>query len=670
MQYLKKKPETAVLLLLLGLVVLALLAAAPKLQKRYGPRWLCRLWVTLAVLFLVPVRALVPQAPAAVSVSAAPLYTPVTVLQEETTQKPAGNVPYRTTTAADNTTHYIVPRTEIQTGRRTILERLAINTTRGNLAALVWELGILAVAVYQFGGYAVWRIRVGRNAQPVAKSWRDALPQGQCPQMQATPLVRSPMVAGALHPVLLVPAGEAPKGADCMLAHELTHIKRHDVAKKLLLTLVCILHWYNPAVWMLAARAGRDIEEACDAETLHGRDAAYRAVYADALMTAVRRNCGPALTSGFALSKRQFKQRLAALWDTAPKHRGRALLAVLALTACCAGGLVACKPADAAPQDEQEPAATAAPAPSETANPIVTPEPPPVSMEAGAAAVRRGADFLWSEYLTNGNGYYYHSGACGLVEPEDYDTEYISALLETRRDDGTTWRDYLNDGQGALVKATFEAELTPEGWYLGKQYGEGRFHVYLIAPFDESQPCEVISGWQSADDPNQSAHFEILPMARELDLTNNQYRMLLHQCNTLAQAGVQNFFNPGDWPQDELETYLYYRNRYFYDEAEALLMLNVDFSDTADWNRLPDYLTYDELNALDFSAPKTAALPGYTPPESLESDDPGVWTFTREGLYITAEWPGVERYTFYVHNGNASLKFDARTICVQGQSLS
>ena len=656
--------------LLLGLVVLALLAAVPKLQKRYGPRWLCRLWVTLAVLFLVPVRALVPQAPAAVSVSAAPLYTPVTVLQEETTQKPAGNVPYRTTMAADNTTHYIVPRTEIQTGRRTILERLAINTTRGNLAALVWELGILAVAVYQFGGYAVWRIRVGRTAQPVAKSWRDALPQGQCPQMQATPLVRSPMVAGALHPVLLVPAGEAPKGADCMLVHELTHIKRHDVAKKLLLTLVCILHWYNPAVWLLSARAARDIEEACDAETLHGRDAAYRAAYADALMTAVRRNCGPALTSGFALSKRQLKQRLTALWDTAPKHRGRILLAVLALTACCAGGLVACKPADATPQDEQEPAATAAPAPSETGNPIVTPEPPPVSMEAGATAVRRGADFLWSEYLTDGNGYYYHSGACGLVEPEDYDTEYISALLETRRDDGTTWRDYLNDGQGALVKATFEAELTPEGWYLGKQYGEGRFHVYLIAPFDESQPCEVISGWQSADDPNQSAHFEILPMARELDLTNYQYRMLLHQCNTLAQAGARDFGNPGDWPQDELETYLYYRNRYFYDEADALLMLNVDFSDTADWNRLPDYLTYDELNALDFSAPKTAALPGYTPPESLESDDPGVWTFTREGLYITAEWPGVERYTFYVHNGNASLKFDARTICVQGQSLS
>ena len=50
--------------ILLGLAALALLAAAPRLQKRYGPQWLCRLWATLAVLLLVPLHALVPQAPA------------------------------------------------------------------------------------------------------------------------------------------------------------------------------------------------------------------------------------------------------------------------------------------------------------------------------------------------------------------------------------------------------------------------------------------------------------------------------------------------------------------------------------------------------------------------------------------------------------------------------
>ena len=88
--------------------------------------------------------------------------------------------------------------------------------------------------------------------------------------------------------------------------------------KRLLFTLACAVHWYNPAVWLLAARAGRDIEEACDAETLCGRDADCRAAYADALLTAVRQNRGPALTSGFALNKRQFKQRLAALWTPPP----------------------------------------------------------------------------------------------------------------------------------------------------------------------------------------------------------------------------------------------------------------------------------------------------------------------------------------------------------------
>lgn len=157
-------------------------------------------------------------------------------------------------------------------------------------------------------------------------------------------------------------------------------------------------------------------------------------------------------------------------------------------------------------------------------------------------------------------------------------------------------------------------------------------------------------------------------MARELDLTNNQYRMLLHQCDALARAGAQNFFNPGDWPQDELETYLYYRNRYFYGEADALLMLNVDFSD------ITDYLTYDELDALDFTAPKTAAIPDYTPPETLQSDDPGVWNFTREGAYLVAEWPGVQKYVFYVYNGDTAthteVQHDARTVCISGRSLS
>ena len=79
--------------ILLGLAALALLAAAPRLQKHYGPQWLCRLWVTLAVLLLVPLHALVPQAPAVVSVDTTPLYSK-TALSQEVTERPADGVPY------------------------------------------------------------------------------------------------------------------------------------------------------------------------------------------------------------------------------------------------------------------------------------------------------------------------------------------------------------------------------------------------------------------------------------------------------------------------------------------------------------------------------------------------------------------------------------------------
>ncbi|WP_455499819.1 M56 family metallopeptidase [Gemmiger sp.] len=651
--------------LLLGLAALALLAAAPKLQKRYGPRWLCRLWVTLAVLFLVPLRVLLPQAPAAVTLGAEPFYTQMNALTEETTAKPAAGVPYRTTTAADNTTHYIVPRAELQTGDRTILERLAVDTNWGNLAALAWELGLVGMALYQFGGYAVWRIRVRRTVQPVAQSWRDALPQGQCPHMQATPLVRSPMVAGTLCPVLLVPAGEAPKGADCMLAHELTHIKRHDVAKKLLFTLVCVLHWYNPAVWMLSARAARDIEEACDAETLHGRDAAYRAAYADALMTAVRQNRGPALTSGFALNKRQFKQRLAALWDTAPKHRGRALLAVLALAACCAGSLVACQTADTPAQDTPEPAPTAAPS-TEEARAEIEKINRQLPDEQQLNAIRRVDSYFCDEYLPSVWGYKFNGGMTSLIDDPAAD-EALSDILQEPRADGTTWQNFLADGDGALAKVEFEAELEPEGLFLGSQYGEGNFYIYIAVPYDESEPCELVSRWLSTN-TGEAAHFGTIDPARELRLTNRQYRTLVHQCNALAQAGARDFGTPADWPQAELETYLYYRNRDFHTLADALLMLNIDFTGDRDWNSLPYFLTYDELNALDFTAPKTDAIPDYV---AAEGDDSGVWVFTRDGDYLTATWAGVQEYRFYVYNGDTSaLQYDARTVITGGHSLS
>ncbi|HET9447256.1 MAG TPA: M56 family metallopeptidase, partial [Steroidobacteraceae bacterium] len=68
-------------------------------------------------------------------------------------------------------------------------------------------------------------------------------------------------------PILLLPsAGNAwPEAARyAALVHELAHIQRRDALSALISRLACVLHWYNPLVW-LAARHVRNLQErACD----------------------------------------------------------------------------------------------------------------------------------------------------------------------------------------------------------------------------------------------------------------------------------------------------------------------------------------------------------------------------------------------------------------------
>lgn len=152
--------------LLLGLAALALLAAAPGLQKRYGPQWLCRLWVVLAVLFLVPVHFLLPKAPALVSVRTEPLYSVNAAPAQGTTEEPPAGTTYAVTNEASGVTrHYIASYQTEQAGPAGLQRAASLDV----LSAL-WAFGMLAAAIWQFGGYAVWRLRVHRTAQQPAQS--------------------------------------------------------------------------------------------------------------------------------------------------------------------------------------------------------------------------------------------------------------------------------------------------------------------------------------------------------------------------------------------------------------------------------------------------------------------------------------------------------------------
>lgn len=355
--------------LVLGLAILALLAAAPLLQKRYSGRWFCRAWLALAVLLVLPLRAVLPEnAPATITLtppaallaaeepSEAP--APLTAVPgPDTEHLTAPGAPSGQITVPDQNIGQAVvspetdhPAPEASEGEATVSPSPLAALAPLDWLALLWLAGVAAVAGWQWFGYFVWRRMALRRALPANESWQTALsealarqPLAKRPRLLASPDVTGAMAAGLFRPVLLVPEGTQP-GPDgaYLLAHELTHLHRNDLARKALFSLVLALHWYNPAAWLLAKRAGRDIETACDEAVLAALGTEHRAAYCDALLHAVNRRRAPALTTCFSLTKKDVKARFARLWDTTPKRRGAAALAAFCLAAALAGALVAC----------------------------------------------------------------------------------------------------------------------------------------------------------------------------------------------------------------------------------------------------------------------------------------------------------------------------------------
>lgn len=80
--------------------------------------------------------------------------------------------------------------------------------------------------------------------------------------------VTTPTVIGWLRPIVLLPvaaiAGLSPRQVEAILAHELTHIRRHDFLINLLQTFAETVLFYHPAVWWMSSRIRTEREHCCD----------------------------------------------------------------------------------------------------------------------------------------------------------------------------------------------------------------------------------------------------------------------------------------------------------------------------------------------------------------------------------------------------------------------
>lgn len=144
-----------------------------------------------------------------------------------------------------------------------------------SLFVAIWFLVFLAKAVKLMGGLVyVQRIKHYKTHTP-GHYWTsrmqelaNALGVKVPVRLLESELVKVPLVAGVLKPIILVPLGlmaNMPAGqVEAILLHELAHIRRRDFLVNLAQSFAETLFFFNPAVLWLSALLREEREHCCD----------------------------------------------------------------------------------------------------------------------------------------------------------------------------------------------------------------------------------------------------------------------------------------------------------------------------------------------------------------------------------------------------------------------
>src|SRR5581483_1635371 len=200
--------------------------------------------------------------------------------------------------------------------------------------AVLWLLaaGIATRALWL--GVGFWRLRLYRRRSRLLES------RGGVALLLSEDIT-SPVTFGALHPVVLLPAGFPaliPRVREAILCHELLHVRRRDWIFTLGEELVRTVLWFHPAIWWLLGQIQLAREQAVDREVVETTRA--REEYVDALLAIA--GAKPQLDlvpAPLFLRQRHLKQRVISILKEVRMSRTRLISSLAAalgiLAAAC-----------------------------------------------------------------------------------------------------------------------------------------------------------------------------------------------------------------------------------------------------------------------------------------------------------------------------------------------
>lgn len=123
----------------------------------------------------------------------------------------------------------------------------------------------------------------------------------------------SACLVGVVKPYIALPLTSKPHETIQVLTHEICHYKGWDHIWGVIRLLCCIVHWFNPLVWIAANASMADSELACDERVIRNMEETQRQDYASVLVLAASRRNAPGmavLATGMTMTGKKLRERV------------------------------------------------------------------------------------------------------------------------------------------------------------------------------------------------------------------------------------------------------------------------------------------------------------------------------------------------------------------------
>lgn len=138
------------------------------------------------------------------------------------------------------------------------------------VSGVIWAMGVMLLVFRNLSAY--WKLK---------RRLLCSMAQGD---IYFADDIRVPMALGIFKTKIYVPSAMEKEHLEYVVAHERTHIRRKDSVIKPIAYFITCIHWFNPVVWLAYYFMEKDMEMACDEETIQRIGIEKRKEYATALL--------------------------------------------------------------------------------------------------------------------------------------------------------------------------------------------------------------------------------------------------------------------------------------------------------------------------------------------------------------------------------------------------